>query len=197
MNENEQFPHSARLIRAHKKRFSPTNPQQKMVKVCIERVIDVPMEEAWHILSDFSHVYHIHPLVDTVDQITKEKSRGLGAIRQCNLYDGHKAVEKITEWNESKRSYVIELVESDLPMKSVVATLSVEDAGHGKSKLLAHMNLKAKFGLLGELMERLVLKQQLGGAIGDLFAGVEEFSKTGNDIQKGYKGKTPALISAC
>ena len=168
-----------------------------MVKVCIERVIDLPVEQTWEILSDFSHVFHVHPLVETVDQVTPDKDRGLGAIRQCNMYDGHKAVEKIIDWDETNRSYKIQMIDTDFPVKSVLANVQVEDAGNGKSKLTAFMQVKAKFGLLGKMMEYLVMKPQFGSAIGNMFAGIEEYSKTGNDVQKGYKAKTPALISAC
>ena len=167
-----------------------------MVKTCVERVIDLPVERAWEIVSDFSNVYHVHPLVETVDQVTPE-DRGLGAIRQCNLYDGNRAIEKIVEWDETNHSYKVELIDGTLPMKSVFATLKVEDAGNGKSKLYCFMDFKAKFAILGKIMERLVMKPQFGGAIGNLFAGVEEYSKTGKDIQKGYKAKTRALITAC
>lgn len=135
--------------------------------------------------------------METVDQVSPEQDRGIGAVRQCNFYDGHKAVEKIVEWDETNRSYKIDLIDSDLPMKRVVATLKVEDAGNGKSKLIANMDLKAKYGVLGKVMERLIMKPQFGGAIGNLFAGVEEYSKTGKDIQKGCKAKTRALITAC
>lgn len=168
-----------------------------MVKACIERIIDLPVDRAWEILADFSNVYHVHPLVATVDQVTPDKDRGVGAVRQCNMYDGHKAVEKIVEWDEANRTYKIELIDSDLPMKSVIATLAVEDAGAGKSRLMANMQVKAKFGILGKIMEYVVMKPQLGGALGDLFAGVEVYSKTGRDIQRGYKARTPALITAC
>ena len=82
-------------------------------------------------------------------------------------------------------------------MKAVVAELSAEDAGNGKSKLVAKMDIKAKFGLIGKIMERLVMKPQLGGAVGNLLAGVEEYNKTGKDIQKGYKAKTRAMVVAC
>ena len=168
-----------------------------MVKACIERIINLPVDRAWEILSDYSNVHHIHPLVKTVDQITPDKDRGVGAVRQCNMYDGHKAVEKIIEWDEENRSYKVELIDTDMPMKSVIASLAVEDAGAGKTKLVAKMQVKAKYGVLGKAMEYLVMKPQLGGAVGNLFAGVEEYSKTGRDIQKGYKAKTPAFITAC
>ena len=129
--------------------------------------------------------------------MTEDKDRGVGAIRQCNMYDGHKAVEKVTEWDEANHSYKIELIDTDMPMKSVVATLYVKDAGGGKSLLMANMQVKAKYGLLGKMMEYMMMKPMLGGAIGDLFAGEEVYSKTGRDIQKGYKARTPALITAC
>ena len=166
-----------------------------MVKTCIKRVVNVPIERAWEIVSDFSHVHHIHPLVKTVDQ-KSSNSTGLGAVRQCNLYDGHKAVEKIVEYDEENKVYKIELIDTDMPMKSVIATMSATPVDGGKKTLLAcHMAVKAKFGLLGKMMEYMVMKPQLGGAIGDLFDGVEYYNKTGKDIQKGYKAKTPAMIS--
>ena len=54
------------------------NPEtkRKMVKAHIERVVDVPVERAWEIISDFSNVHKIHPLVGTVDQLS-ENGKGL------------------------------------------------------------------------------------------------------------------------
>ena len=164
-----------------------------MVKVHVERIIDVPIERAWDILGDFSNVHKIHPLVKTVDQKT-DKDRGVGAIRQCNMYDGNRAVEKIEEWDESNHAYVIRLIDSSLPMKSILVKLHAVPQGLNKSKLVAEMNMKAKFGLLGKIMERVVMKPQLGGAIGNLFAGIESYDKDGMEIQQGFKASTPALV---
>ena len=84
-------------------------------------------------------------------KVTPEKDRGLGAVRQCNMYSGNKAVEKIIEWDEKNRAYKIELIDTDMPMKAVIASLSVEPAGANKSKLKAHMVVKAKFGPIGKV----------------------------------------------
>ena len=165
-----------------------------MVKVHVERIIDVPIERAWEILADYSNVQKIHPLVKTVDQVTSDKDRGVGAIRQCNMYDGNKAVEKIVEWDERNHSYVLKLIDSSLPMKSILVELSAAPHGYSKSKLIAEMTLKAKFGFLGKIMERLVMKPQLGNAIGNLFAGVESYDKDGMEIQNGFKAPTPAIV---
>lgn len=164
-----------------------------MVKAHVERTIDVPIDRAWEIISDFSNVHKIHPLVKTVNQHTRN-DRGLGATRTCNLYDGNKAVERIEEWNEANHSYVVTVLDSTLPMKSIDIKLKALKVSKSKSKLVAEMKMHAKYGLLGKIMEHLVIKKQLGGAVGNLFAGVEEYNKTGKEIQKGYKAKTPAVV---
>ena len=168
-----------------------------MVKACIERIVDLPVERAWEILSDFTHINRIHPQVATVDQVTPDQDRGLGAIRQCNMYDGHMAVEKITEWDQSNRFYKIEIIDSDFPVKAALAILKAEDAGNGQTKLTSTMEVKAKYGIFGKLMEHFILKPQLGAAIDSVFAGIEEFDKTGKEIEKGFKPKTRSLITAC
>lgn len=152
----------------------------------------MPLDKTWELLADFSNVQKIHPLVGKVDQQTPQDG-GVGAVRQCHLYDGNRAVERIEEWNETARSYKIVLIDGTLPMKKVEVVVKAEDAGNGKSTLIAEMVLMAKYGLLGKLMEHLVIKPQLGGAIGDLFAGLESYGKTGIEIEKGFKAKTKAI----
>ena len=165
-----------------------------MVKARIERVVDVPVDKTWEIIGDFSNVHRIHPLVGSVDQMTPDKDRGIGAIRRCNMYDGNKAVERIEAWDEANKTYTVKLLEGTLPMKSVDVILKVKDVGNGKSRLVADMSLKAKYGLLGKIMERLVIEPQLGAAVGNLFAGVESYEKTGVEIKEGFKAKTPAIV---
>ena len=163
-----------------------------VIKAHIERTVQVHPDRAWELLGDFAHVQHIHPLVGKVDQVTPDKDRGVGAIRTCHLYDGNTATEQIETWDESNRSYTIRLMEASLPVKSIVVTLHAvpgQDSQH-QTTLIADMKLQAKFGLLGKLMERLVLKPQLGAAIGNLFAGLEKYDQTGVDIPKGLKAKT-------
>ena len=164
-----------------------------MVKAHVERTIDVPIERAWEILGDFSHVNKVHPLVGKVDQ-ESSNGNGLGATRTCHMYDGNLAKETIVEWNPKEHSYVVDMIGGTLPMKSVVAKLAAKDLGNGKTKMVADMDLNMKFGLLGKIMERLVLKPKLGTAVGDLFAGIEYHEQTGKEVQKGFKASTPALL---
>jgi hypothetical protein len=43
-------------------------------------------------------------------------------------------------------------------------------------------------------MERWIILRQLGGTIGDLFAGLESYDKTGKGFGKGFKPNTSALL---
>lgn len=164
-----------------------------MVRITVERVIDLPIQKTWDVLADFSNVHKVHPLVKSVDQKTPN-DRGEGAVRTCHFYDGGSATEKIVAWDEPQRAYTVHIVESSLPVKKVEAVLSATAVGEDKSKVVGEMDLVAKFGVLGWIMERLIMKPKLGAALGDLFAGIEQFSKTGKEIPEGYKANTPALI---
>jgi len=147
----------------------------------------VPIERSWEILRDFQHVQKIHSLVETVDQVSPDTDRGVGAVRICNLYDGNKATECIRSWDEANRTYTVRLIDGSLPMKSVDIVLKAEDAGSGKSKLVADMDLKGRYGLLGKVMEHLVIKPQLGGAIGYLFAGLGSYDENGVEKNSGVR----------
>lgn len=68
------------------------------------------------------------------------------------------------------------------PSKRLLAT-KLDVIGSDWTLLIGNMSLKNKYGFLGNIMERLIMKPQLVGAVDDLFAGVEEYYKTGK-IQK-------------
>mmetsp|Transcript_11503 Transcript_11503/g.25593 ORF Transcript_11503/g.25593 Transcript_11503/m.25593 type:complete len:112 (+) Transcript_11503:356-691(+) len=110
------------------------------------------------------------------------------------MYDGNDVIERIEEWDDENHSYKIKMLEGTLPLKSITVELKAEQVGSSQTKLVAKMDLTAKYGILGKIMERLAMKPQLGVAVGDLFAGLEEYEKTGDEIQKGFKAKTPAIL---
>ena len=168
-----------------------------MVKVCIERIIDVPVDEAWTIFSDVMHIDRIHPMVASVDQLSPNQSRGMNAMRQCNFYDGHYVQEEIVEWSDEDRHFRINILDTDLPLTKATGEFWISAHGKSQTLLKARMTMKAKYGVVGKLMEYLVLRPQMGHAIGDVFAGVEEYHATGKEIVKGYHGKSLAMISSC
>lgn len=129
----------------------------------------------------------------SVDKVS-EQDRGLDAVRVCHLYDGVNLTEKITAWNQDAREYTLKLVEGKLPIKSLDATFKVTDAGMGKAKLVAEMDLVGKYGFIGKILDVLVFKPKLERGIGNFFAGVEHYGKTGEEVSKGYSAPNPSLV---
>lgn len=164
-----------------------------MVKFTVSRIIDVPLSQTWAILADFCHVHRVHPLVSSVDQLS-DNDRGVNARRTCHLYSGSSVTEQVTEWEEESHRYTIKVVEGAIPVKKIVVTLCAQKEGEDRTKLVADMDMVAKFGAVGKIMEMVILKPQFGKAIGNLFAGIEDYAKTGKEIQKGYTAKTRAKI---
>jgi hypothetical protein len=91
-------------------------------------------------------------LSSVFDQVTTDVDRSQGAIHQFKLYDG-KAVKRIEEWDEANHAYVINLIDRSLPMKKLLGKVHAEDIGKEKTKLVAEMNVKAKYEVLGKMME--------------------------------------------
>jgi hypothetical protein len=96
----------------------------------------------------------------SVDHITPGKDCGVGTVRKCNMYNGNHAVERIKSWDKANPSYIVKLIDASFPMTTANVKLYVTEAGGGKSKLVAEMNLKAKYGFLENIMERLLIKPQ-------------------------------------
>lgn len=164
-----------------------------MVHATVERVIDLPVTRAWELLSDYPNIHKIHPMVASVDQLSPNP-RGLDAVRVCHFYDGGAVTERITAWDDNARSYTLTITEASIPVKTVAATLKAAEDGQGKTRLTAEMDLVAKYGFIGRILEVLVFKPKFGAAIGNLFAGIEHYAKTGEEIPKGFVGTTPAIV---
>lgn len=157
--------------------------------------VEIAPEKAWELIADFSHVQHIHPLVEKVDQLS-DNDAGLDAVRRCHLYNGVKVEEQIVEWNEKDRRYKIQLVKGNLPVKQLGAELFVEEISPTRSRIIGNMDVDPKYGVLGQLMVRMVMKPKLGRALGDLFSGTEYYLRTGRDVPENWHGPKPVITSS-
>lgn len=76
-----------------------------MTKITKKRIINAPASEVWRIVGDYNNVHVFHPFVESADQLG-EIERGLGAKRQCNLYNNSSQVEEVIAWDEG-RSFTV------------------------------------------------------------------------------------------
>ena len=156
-----------------------------MHNVKVTREMDSNAATIWRYLDDFGSIYKYHPGVES-SEILGKKITGPGAIRQCNFYDGTSIKEKISHYDEG-RSYTLELSDYAMPFKSAEAHMEVTPTSADKSKLSISLKFVPKFGPIGWLMGKLLMKPMMTKALKDLTKGLDDHIRTGQFI--GSKGK--------
>lgn len=129
--------------------------------------------EVFNTINDFGSVHQWNPYVRTVDLLS-ENNGGLGSERICYFYDGQELHEKITGFNDG--AYIdVNLINPPFPVTNMIAKLKVDEEHDNLSRVTMSFEYKVKFGVLGKLMNSMMIKSQ--------------FVKTGERVLKGLSEK--------
>ncbi len=157
-----------------------------MHEVQVARTIDVPADEAWKIIDDFGGIHQYHPLVER-SPIKNGVASGLGAERVCHFDNGDAITERITGY-DAGREYTVEITDmGKFPLKAAVGTFGVRPAGKGRSTVRFDFRFQPKFGPIGWLMGKTVMRYQFRKILGDVLAGLETHAKTGTVVNRKTK----------
>jgi len=126
-----------------------------------------PPERIWALLSDLEAVQRYNPTVRTAS-LRGPLRGGLGAERVCDLAPRGRVVERVVHW-EDGRAVGLEIVESDWPVRSMRWVTRVEPAAGG-SRIRQELEYAMKFGPLGWLLDRLVLRRKLSRSLDEVLA---------------------------
>ena len=160
-----------------------------MHNVKVTREMNTDATTVWKHLDDFANVYKYNPGVKS-SEILGRKNTGLGARRQCNFYDGTSLKEEISQYNEGQ-SYTLELSDFSMPLKSATSYMEVIARGPHSSTLSITLMFQPKFGPLGWIMAKLLMKPMLTKALKGLTKGLDDHVRTGQIV--GSKGELLAL----
>ena len=138
--------------------------------------IDASAEKTWAVLADFGGVSKWAPTITESRSLTEENG-GVGARRLCTHVKMGELEEEIVEWEEGRR-YSYDVSGLPMPMKSLNMDWSVEADGDG-AVVTVRQNFQTKFGLLGSLMESLVLRRMMEKEIAVSLAGLKYHTETG------------------
>jgi len=121
--------------------------------------INSPKDNVWKIISDLGGIQNYHPLVKKSYNLTNQ-TEGVGAGRICEFKNGGVLREESVEWQEG--DYVnlkVIPVKRMPPFKSAFAKMAVEEIDN---KTIASLTIEydLKYGLLGKLMNKLMVKPQ-------------------------------------
>lgn len=137
-------------------------------------------------LNDFATIHRFHPLVDRSPLVEGTPERGVGSERVCHLFDGNTLHERLVEV-EPDRSLSVEIVDTSMPMKKGDGRFELTSTPPGGTELTLTMDFELKMGLLGKVMDKLVVARKFKGNLKLLLAALEEHLDTGTPIPQGWK----------
>ncbi len=139
--------------------------------------INATKEKVWGVLADFGGIYRWNPGVRH-SYSTSESNQGLLATRHCELLKGDDYLnEQILEWRD-EQSFKVDIYETNLPLHRNVVEFSVEAEGSATIVTVAP-DYTLKYGLLGWLMNQLVVRRKFQKGMEDLLIGLKYHIETG------------------
>lgn len=152
-----------------------------MVQFTQELEIDAPPEAVWEVLGDYPNVYRWAPIVKHSRQAS-ENAQGPGAARACEVPGFGKVTETVERWSDGESfSFVWE---ASGPVRGGRSTWALRRAGSG-SKVTVDIEAEMRYGLLGELMGRTIIKPMMRRMISDALKGLDHYVRTGEHVDRG------------
>jgi len=148
-----------------------------MEQVIVTREIKSDVNAVWAVLDDFASIYKYNPSVKH-SELLSNKTTGMDAQRICHFYDGTSLKETITHYQPNK-GYGFELSDFKLPLKFAETQISLNSVGVAKSSVTVTLSFVPKFGPLGWLMAKLLMKPMLKKALTGLLQGLDDHTRSG------------------
>ena len=136
--------------------------------------IKTPLKTVWDILMDLEQVGHYNPLVASV-KILSEKKAGVGASRECQFKPKGSGKERIVEIQDMS-SITMEMYESDWPLEFMNWTNTLSET-NGYTTLQTETRYLLKFGILGTLLDQLMMKHKFNKILSELFASLKNYAE--------------------
>ena len=156
-----------------------------MTTIHHEIEVSSPPERVWAVLSDLEAVQHYNPTVRTA-AVRGGRRTGVGAERVCDLHPRGRVVERVTHWDE-RRAVGLEVAESDWPIRFMRWVTRIEPRGSG-SLITQDLEYALKFGPLGWLLDKLVMRRKLSATLDDLFARLAKWAEAGSGSGRTQEG---------
>jgi ligand-binding SRPBCC domain-containing protein len=135
-----------------------------------EIVVDAPPAAVWSVLSTLDVLHEYDPGVRLAKRVG-EVPAGLGAARRCELAPSGWFEERVVEWDPDSR-IAFELFDCTLPVRRLRHTYELTAEG-GSTRVTQRMEYELKYGLLGALLDRAVVRRQWDAGIKGFFTGLK------------------------
>jgi ligand-binding SRPBCC domain-containing protein len=139
--------------------------------------IDAAPEKVWSALASLEALDRYDPGVAKV-RLVSDVKEGPGAARRCDLEPGGWFKEKVSEWRPYE-ALAFELYECTLPVRRLKHRYTIVADGAG-TVVRQRMEYELKFGVLGGLLDALVVKRKWNAGIRSFFGGLKRYVEGGD-----------------
>lgn len=137
--------------------------------------IDAPIDRIWSILIDLELLDKTDPTVKKATLVSEIKT-GLHAKRKVLMQDGKNWFdEMITVFNPNEK-LVYQLTDCSFPIKGLKHTYSFEIIGT-QTKVQQVMEYTVKFGLMGVLLDKIMIGKQFNSGINLFLNGLKTYAE--------------------
>ena len=138
--------------------------------------IGAPPEKVWSVLSTLDALDRYDPGVTKSEVVTPTRE-GPGSARGCDLAPGGWFKEKVADWDPNQ-SLSFELFECTLPVRRLKHSYTLTRDGSG-TLVRQTMEYELKFGLIGKLMDAMMVRKKWDAGVKGFFAGLKDYVETG------------------
>ena len=157
-----------------------------MSAITVSRTLPFPVETVWEKLADFGGIHRFSAGVEHSPINAGTPATGVGAERNCKLYDGNNLQERITEFVVNER-LAVEIFETSMPLAKAGGRFELKALPDGGTHLSMTMEYSVKYGPLGWMMDAMMMRRMMTNNLGNLLAALGHHMTTGENIEKGWK----------
>ena len=147
-----------------------------MATIHNEITVNASIDKVWAMLTDLELLDQYDPTVKKSTLLSTEKT-GIGARRKVLMLDGKNWFdEKVTVFKPNE-ALTYQLTDCSFPIKGLQHSYSFETIGN-QTKVKQVMEYTVKFGLLGKLLDVLMIRKRSDTGIKKFFAGLKAYAET-------------------
>ena len=145
-----------------------------MSVIRVEKPIGRSAATVWPLLADFGSIDYFNPYVSESRILDGAPESGLGAERHCDFADGSNWVrERVVDWRPGA-GYTVDIYEGTMPIEKITTSLGVQPAAGDRSVGFMEMRYTPKFGLLGRIMDALMLRRMITKTLAGVLDGLAQ-----------------------
>jgi ribosome-associated toxin RatA of RatAB toxin-antitoxin module len=147
-----------------------------MATIHNEITVNASLDKVWAILTDLELLDKYDPTVKKSTLLSAGKN-GIGAKRRVDMLDGKNWFEEKVSVLKPKEALTYELTACSFPIHQLKHSYSFEKAGD-QIRVKRVMEYTVKFGLLGKLLDSLMIYKQSDSGIKKFFAGFKSYAES-------------------